>query len=111
MYEQGMDEINPYDSPEEMDRGPDANHSLWSTQKCALCGMGIGISIPVAIFVYGMVRVSLAQLQMEPGTPRSGTGFIAALIFLFVGTPFGAIIGVIMGYVVAALRNSWRGKL
>jgi hypothetical protein len=101
-----MDDVNPYDSPDKFSSDPSGELLPWNDSKCALRGMAVGITIPIAWFAYGMVREYLFHSELEPGTVRSGTGIVVQTILLFIGLPIGAAAGAIVGRAVGSVHNA-----
>lgn len=94
-----MKSTNPYQATEtELGNGA-ATHKSRSSSGWISTGAILASACPMAFGAYVFYRESVTAASLPPGTASCGMGSLAALMFIFVGTPACGLIGAFAGWI------------
>ena len=94
-----MNTSNPYQTTAPQNHYSASEHVPRSSSRWIGTGAILAAACPMAFGAYGLYRESIYAATLPPGTGACGMGAMAALIFIFVGGPFCAVVGGFAGWI------------
>lgn len=94
-----MNSSNPYQTTAPQNRNNPSAHATRSISRWVWTGSVLTAACPVTFGAYGLYRESIYAATLPPGTGACGMGALAALMFIFIGGPFFAMIGGMAGWI------------
>ncbi|MFN7291253.1 MAG: hypothetical protein ACK506_13270 [Pirellula sp.] len=88
-----MNNSNPYQTTATQNHYSVSAHAPRSTFRWVGTGSILASACSIAFGAYGLYRESNYAATLPPGTGACGMGALAALIFIFIGGPFCAVVG------------------